>query len=180
MEPPLHSLSRARSVYLAGPDVFYWQAEERFEQLKRLCEKQGLAPVPPMDASRELPGGLAPQAMAQALFEGNMQRLSSADMLVANLEPFRGLEPDSGTVFELATAVAQGKKVAGYFRGATTSLRQRVEAALGASAFREGLPYDPVHGMLVEDFGHGLNLMLACSCPLFETAEEALAWLAQP
>lgn len=171
-------------VYLAGPDVFAPDVQDRFARLHALCLREGFEPVRPADAEclRELRERCAqPEQLARRLFELNMQRLRLADCVLANLNPFRGpLEPDSGTVFEVSAAVTLGKPVAVYFEGASQSLLERAQRTLGALRRNEhGEAFDPCYGQLVEDFGLPMNLMLACSCPAFENEVEALRWLAR-
>ena len=46
--------------------------------------------------------------------------------MLANLEPFRGSEPDSGTAFEVGYALALGKPVYAYLSDAGASRRERL------------------------------------------------------
>ncbi|WP_070886734.1 nucleoside 2-deoxyribosyltransferase [Pseudomonas sp. D1-3] len=138
-------------VYLAGFDVFRGDAVERGEYLKRLCREQGLEGLYPFD--NEVPGGLAPAEQAAQICQLNLAMIRDADAVLANLNPFRGSEPDSGTAFEVGAAVALGKPVWAYFepRG---SMRQWLP---GDEAGRDA------DGYFIEDFGLPRNLMLACS-----------------
>ncbi|MCR8956219.1 nucleoside 2-deoxyribosyltransferase [Variovorax sp. S2] len=102
-QPP----SRPR-IYLAGPDVFRPDARDHFVRLAAACEALGLAALLPADGNEEL----SAEAPEKRIYEANMLRLRGADGVVANLACFRGLEPDSGTVFEVGAAVALGIPVA--------------------------------------------------------------------
>lgn len=51
---------------------------------------------------------------ADLVFESCLDMIRSCDAVVANITPFRWDEPDSGTVFEIATAYAMGKPVVAY------------------------------------------------------------------
>lgn len=155
-------------IYLAGPDVFHPDAVERGEHLKRLCARHGLEGLYPLDNA--LPAGLSPAATAQWILAANLALLRSADAVLANLEPFRGAEPDSGTVFEAGIAVALGKPVWACFAPAGDLRAQVPHGADGRDA----------QGWLVEDFGLPRNLMLACSWAGYSaTAETAIADLAR-
>jgi len=155
-------------VYLAGPDVFRADAVERGIHLKRLCARHGLEGLYPLDNS--LPAGLSPAAAAQWIFAANVALLRSADAVLANLEPFRGLEPDSGSVFEVGMAVALGKPVWACFATAGDLRAQVPHGADGRDTA----------GWLVEDFGLPRNLMLACSwAGCSTTVEAAVADLAR-
>ncbi|CAH0185502.1 hypothetical protein SRABI70_01370 [Pseudomonas sp. Bi70] len=138
-------------VYLAGFDVFREDAVERGEYLKRLCRAQGLEGLYPFD--NEVPEGLAAAERAAQICQLNLAMIRAADAVLANLDPFRGFEPDSGTAFEVGAAVALGKPVWAYFqpRG---SMRQWLS---GDEAGRDA------EGYFIEDFGLPRNLMLACS-----------------
>jgi len=138
-------------VYLAGFDVFRPDAIEHGRYLKSLCAAHGLEGLYPFD--NEVPDGLAPEQTASLIYSMNIAMIQRCSAVLANLNVFRGLEPDSGTAFEVGMAVALNKPVWAYFKP-VASLRQLV-------------PHDPAgfdaQGMLVEDFGLPRNLMLACS-----------------
>lgn len=145
---PVVALSRPQ-VYLAGPDVFYPDAHRHGERMKALCAQHGWQGLFPLDAA--LAPALDP---AQAIYQANRRLIQQADAVVANLRDFRGLEPDSGTVWEVSYALALGKPVVGYLPSAA-SLRARM-----GDQWQHGRDRD---GCAVEDFGLPLNLMLACS-----------------
>ena len=83
---------------------------------------------------------------AKTIFFGNCARIDEADFVIANLTPFRGAEPDSGTAFEVGYACAKGKTVYGYLPD--------------TRPLREKLGERDENGFAVEDFGLPLNLML--------------------
>lgn len=95
-------------VYLAGPDVFRPDAAQHFAMLRAICDTLGLEALSPFDESAPV------DISAQAIYENNMRLLRSAQGVIANLAPFRGAEPDSGTVFEVGVAAAMGIPVAVY------------------------------------------------------------------
>lgn len=141
-------------IYLAGPDVFRPDALEQGERLKALCAEFGLLGVYPLDHS--VPEGIdGPQEQALWIYQANLALIAGADAVLANLNPFRGTEPDSGTAFELGYASALGKPLYGYIDEGG-SCAERLPC--------EWLGSDPGHdrdGNLVEAFGLPLNLMLA-------------------
>nr|WP_244818628.1 nucleoside 2-deoxyribosyltransferase [Caballeronia sp. Lep1P3] len=143
-------------IYLAGFDVFRRDAKEHGERLKQLCRDRGFVGLYPLDGA--VPSSLTPQDAARYIYAANVQLIRSADIVMANLDDFRGAgEPDSGTAFEVGFAVALGKAVWAY-RSSEAPLAARVEAAATESngAFC-------ARGYLIEDFGLSVNLMLACS-----------------
>ena len=134
-----------KKVYLAGFDVFAPDARQRGARMKMQCAGRGLIGLYPLD--NEADG-------AQAIFEGNCGLIDSADAVIANLNAFRGSEPDSGTCFEVGYAFAKGKRVYAYVSDAR-ALRDRLGEADG-------------NGFAVENFGLPLNLMLSCAARVVE------------
>jgi nucleoside 2-deoxyribosyltransferase len=158
---------QAPLIYLAGFDVFRPDAVEHGNYLKALCTAHGLEGLYPFD--NEVPTGLSKQRTAQIICSKNIDMIRRCTAVLANLNLFRGLEPDSGTAFEVGMATALDKPVWGYFEP--------------VASLRELVPHDDngldQHGFLVEDFGLPRNLMLACSwagcSSTVELGAEALA-----
>lgn len=134
-----------KKIYLAGFDVFAPDAKQRGTKMKMMCAEKGFAGLYPFDNEADT---------ASEIFTGNCGLIDSADIVIANLNPFRGAEPDSGTCFEVGYAVAKGKTVYGY----VSDVR----------SLREKLGERDENGFSVENFGLPLNLMLACSVRMVE------------
>ncbi|MDR1578504.1 MAG: nucleoside 2-deoxyribosyltransferase [Deltaproteobacteria bacterium] len=131
-------------IYFAGPDVFYPGYGELTQKIKDLCAPYNITPLCP---------GMEKLNSPAAIFQRNLELIALADGLIANLNPFHGQEPDSGTVFEVGYGRGLGKWIIGYLadhRDLVTKL------APDANFF---LP----DGTMVEDFGLPLNLMLGLS-----------------
>ena len=157
-----------KTVYLAGPDVFHPEADRLAEDHKALCRAYGFEPLHPIDQ---------PTLAADTIFQVNLGMLRLADAVVANLNPFRGAEVDSGTAFEVGFAIARGIPVIGYV-GSPETLAERVGRLFGPLVMRDDACRD-ASGNLVENFGHTVNLMLAESCTLvIGELEDALKKLA--
>ncbi|WP_427914894.1 nucleoside 2-deoxyribosyltransferase [Ramlibacter sp. MMS24-I3-19] len=160
-------------VYLAGPDVFRPDAAEHGRKLVELCSDYGFEGVFPLDDTVVLSEGRSPQELATQIYHGNVSRIDSCDAVIANLDFFRGLEPDSGTCFEVGYAAARGKVVIGYIPD-EGSIPDRIRRR--APSFPQS--GTDTNGWRVEDFGLPLNLMLAVSCRIVVgdacTALEAL------
>ncbi len=140
-------------LYLAGPDIFRPDAQDWFANARELCRQHGFEALTPLDHGETEP---------RKICEGNLELIRKAQMVVANLNPFRGAEPDSGTVFELGYGFALGKKVWGYVASGE-SLLERV-SRLGGQAGNSGAPLPTdAQGLMIENFGLPLNLMLAMS-----------------
>jgi nucleoside 2-deoxyribosyltransferase len=134
-------------LYIAGPDVFRPDAIDWAAQVRALCGREGHQALIPLDG---------PQRTALAIYRNNLDLIGEADAVLANLNPFRGAEPDSGTCVEIGYALALGKPVIGYAES-LVPLRDRLQAH-GSGA--DGTCRDSA-GWRVEDFGLALNLMLA-------------------
>ncbi len=144
-----------RSVYLAGPDVFRPDAPGHGQALVALCAAHGFEAVFPLDPA--LPRDLPPAEGARRIYQANIAHIERCDAVLANLDFFRGPEPDSGTCFEVGYAVARGKTVVGYVpEGGSFAerIRQRHPSAVG-----DGLV--DAAGWTLEEFGLPVNLMLA-------------------
>lgn len=140
-------------LYLAGPDVFRPDAAAWAGRVRELCRAAGHEALIPLDD--DVP------PTAAAIYRSNLQCIAAADVVLANLNPFRGDEPDSGTCVEIGYALALGKPVIGYADD-LRPLRERLRAN-GPGA--DGRWRDAA-GHVVEDFGLPLNLMLAVPLPL--------------
>lgn len=150
-------------LYLAGFDVFRPDAHAHGERLKALCSAFGHEGLFPLDNT--LPPALTGAEAARWIYDANVALIRRADAVLANLNDFRGHEPDSGTAFEVGFAAALGKPVWGYLDN-TRPLVEQVGAAVDR------------HGFSVEDFGLPRNLMLACAATLVRgDARSALAAL---
>jgi nucleoside 2-deoxyribosyltransferase len=144
-----------RRLYLAGPDVFRPDAAAHGRRLVALCAEHGFEGVFPL--ATELPQGLAAPALAAHIYRANIAHIDSCDAVLANLDFFRGAEPDSGTCFEVGYAVARGKPVIGYVpeQGSYAERIRRRHPQVVGEGERDA------QGWQLEEFGLPLNLMLA-------------------
>ena len=158
-------------IYLAGPDVFEQESVEQGKRLKALCTQYGFEGLFPLD--NEISCDNSPYETAKAIRDANIALIERCDIVLANLNPFRGLEPDSGTVYEVGYASALGKKVYAYAAD-RQSMITRIRKA-------QNLPHNAtlcLDGKVIEDFGASHNLMML-DVVIAEHFEEALAILAK-
>jgi nucleoside 2-deoxyribosyltransferase len=154
-------------LYIAGPDVFRPDASAWAEGVRAQCRDAGHEALIPLDGA---------ETGAEGIYRNNLRLIEAADAVLANLNPFRGTEPDSGTCVEIGYALALGKPVIGYAEN-LLPLRERTNAS-GPGA--DGC-YRDVDGRVVEDFGLPLNLMLSVPVRLEQGGiEAALRSLASP
>ena len=130
-------------LYLAGPDVFRPDVLNWAATVRDICQRYGYEPLLPVDHNEDQP---------EAIFEANIELIRKAQVVVANLDPFRGAEPDAGTAFELGYAYALGKKVGGFVSRFDT-VAQRVEAAMGPTRRTTEDRIVDRQGLAIEDFG---------------------------
>lgn len=145
-------------IYLAGPDVFRPDALVWADGARALCRRYGYEPLVPLDADETSP---------EKICAANLAMIRRAQIVCANLDSFRGAEPDSGTCFEVGYAAALGKKLIGYV-SAPTTVSERVAAFEGGTASSADR-----NGWQVEDFGLAANLMLSCSMRIVDGGLEA-------
>jgi nucleoside 2-deoxyribosyltransferase len=127
-------------VYLAGPEVFLPDALDIGERKKRICAQHGFTGLFPSDS--DAASGDPHLDSAAAIFRHCVACMDRADLVIANMTPFRGVSMDVGTAVELGYMYARGVPVFGYTNVAD-DYGERVEA----------------DGMSVEAFGLCDNLM---------------------
>ena len=90
----------------------------------------------------------------------NEKLIDECDIVIANLNSFRGKEADSGTVWECGYAYGKGKKVYGYMDSVSPYINQFCNTEMREES---GVFWDN-QNRFIEDFDYPLNLMIACSC----------------
>ena len=148
----------AKSVYLAGPEVFLLNAREILDQKIALTREAGLIPISPGDL--EIPKTETRQELGMAISAIDERLMNSADAIIANLTPFRGIAADTGTCFELGYMCAQGKPAFAY-TNVKADHAERVRQYFGTGWYvdEHGAMRGP-DGMLMEDVGFIDNLMM--------------------
>jgi nucleoside 2-deoxyribosyltransferase len=127
-------------VYLAGPEVFLPDAVEIGDRKKRICARHGLTGVFPLDTDVDADDAYLRDA--SKIFRHCLACMDRADLVIANMTPFRGVSMDVGTAVELGYMYARGVPVFGY-----TNVADDYSARVDAD------------GMSVEAFGLCDNLM---------------------
>jgi len=148
-------------IYLAGFDVFRPDAITHGDNLREECRRNGFVGLYPMD--KQLPSALQGRALAQWIYQANVGLIREADFVVANLNPFRGSEPDSGTAFEVGYAVALGKSVWAYIDDDRTLVER-----LSGNPAEKGKVHVDDGNFTIEDFDLPLNLMLGASSKIIK------------
>lgn len=101
---------------------------------------------------------------ATRIVDCNFSLIDECDIIIADCNPFRGQEPDSGTVCEIGYGIAKKKKIICYMED-TTPLYNKYGAFDKNNCF-------------YENFGFPLNIMIATKATIIEgTFEDAVASL---
>lgn len=146
-----------KKIYIAGPDVFEPNSIEIGERYSKICAKYGFKGLYPLDNVVDF--NQEKRKIAQDIFRANEALIKECDIVVANLNAFRGKEADSGTVWECGYAYGLGKKVYCYMDSTASYI----------NSFRENekelkdTMYVDKQGRMIEDFDFPLNLMISCS-----------------
>lgn len=147
-----------KKVYLAGPEVFLANAREVLDRKIALTREAGLLPVSPGDL--EPPAVDNSWQLGLAISRIDEKLMNSADAIIANLTPFRGIAADPGTCFELGYMIAQGKPAFAYTnQRADNAERTRGFYGGKTACDASGLERGP-DGIMIEDMGFVDNLML--------------------
>lgn len=162
-------------VYLAGFERYDENGKEIFDKMKALCEKYGLRAVSPLDLA---PGVQwidteNPYEHAANLFDNYQQHVRNCDVIIANLNNYRGYEIQNDVGFECGMGFQLGKKLYGYMDN-TSPLIQKIPHLGEEKEFRDQT------GSNVENFNYPANLMFGSSMKILEGSfEEVIAAIAK-
>lgn len=130
-------------AYLAGPDVFLADADAHAARKRAICAAHGIEGLAPLNENL---------ADWRAIFAKDVAMMEAADIVIANLTPFRGPSADAGTLVELGWFLGRGKPIFAYsnVRAGFAERSRRHVAAIS----------DALPGLAVEGFGLADNLMI--------------------
>ncbi|MEK3915152.1 nucleoside 2-deoxyribosyltransferase [Paenibacillus sp. FSL H7-0331] len=166
-------------IYLAGFEVFYPNALEIGANLKAECAEHGFVGLFPMDNVINKQPGRSKMEIASDIFHANIKLIENSDIIAANLNSFRGAEPDSGTVFEVGYACALGKKLYGYMSD-DSLIWEKVAKHWGDVRLGDNGRYVDKKGMHIENLGMPINLMLGVPVKIvIGTFEDCLIQIAK-
>ena len=144
-------------IYIAGPDVFEQDSIAIGKRYCELCSKYGFEGLYPLDNIVDF--NQPKQKIAQDIYIANKKLIDTCDIVIANLNPFRGKEADSGTIWECGYATGLGKRVYGYMDNDLSYVDQFSDTE---KMLKDGILVD-LDSKVIEDFGYQINLMIACS-----------------
>lgn len=125
-------------VYIAGFDVFKDNSKEIEKTYRDYLKENNMEGLYPSDNN---------EVTSKNIFDANIELINEADIVIANINDFRGCDVDSGTAFEIGYAYALKKKVYTYLEDDRPMIK------------RIGLR--DKEGYNVENFNNPVNLMIA-------------------
>lgn len=146
-----------KKIYIAGFDVFETNSIEIGKKYVKLCEEYGFIGLYPLDNIVNF--NQEKNKIAQDIYKANVDLINQSDIVIANINPFRGKEADSGTIWECGYASALGKKVYAYMNKKQNYIDSfsNEEKKLIDNTFVD------LDNKVIEDFDYPINLMIACS-----------------
>ena len=106
---------KKESLYIAGPECFYNRGYSLWYSQKQLAEYYGFNVALPTSTNYKLDSKDL-RENAQEIFRDLIDQVEKTTTIIADLEFFRGCEPDSGTIFEIGWIYSKGGKCYGYTR----------------------------------------------------------------
>lgn len=110
-------MSKKPIVYIAGFECFLPNGRQLAQNAVDLREKYGFDAISPVIGTEDrtpIDFSKGKREAAKQIFLNNIGYINKCDLVIANLNNFRGWEPDGGTSFEIGYAFSQGKKLYGF------------------------------------------------------------------
>ncbi|MCX2456026.1 nucleoside 2-deoxyribosyltransferase [Lacticaseibacillus nasuensis] len=108
-------MAKAESIYIAGPECFFDNGNEVLKSMRVLAESHGHTVTLPNDDPLKMDNKDL-RLNAESIFNNLEKVMAETSLIIADLDQFRGAEPDSGTVFEIGMAYARGIRTYGFAR----------------------------------------------------------------
>ena len=106
-------------IYIAGPECFYKNGQSQLAAMKLRAESLGFGVTLPNNHPLDMENPDL-QKRADSIFQDLKMIMKETTVIIADLEAYRGSEPDSGTVYEIGMAYAEGIRCYGYTRDKRT------------------------------------------------------------
>lgn len=146
-----------KKIYIAGFDVFEPNSIEIGKKYVELCKKYGFKGLYPLDNVVDF--NQEKRKIARDIYKANVNLINQCDIVIANINSFRGKEADSGTIWECGFATALGKKVYGYMKNELNYIDTFSKDEI---KIIDNTKVD-LDNRVIEDFDYSINLMIACS-----------------
>lgn len=150
-------------VYISSVERYQENADEIFKTMKEICEKYGFEVYTPVDKANGVNKLQTdnPYRWAANVFDNYQQHVRNCDIIIANLNNYRGYEVNNEVGFECGMAFQLGKRLYGYMDN-TSPLIERIPHLGEEKEFRDHT------GSNVENFNYPANLMFGSSIKIFE------------
>ena len=139
------------TIYIAGPACFYYGGYALWHALRGKAEFLGFKVTMPTTNALNLTHEDL-RLNAHEIFNNCARAMNDATAVIADLESFRGHEPDGGSLFELGMGYARGLRLYGYTRDRRPLIHKLPVAAL-------------VNDRVVDDHGDDLPYCELPFCP---------------
>ncbi|MEG1388866.1 MAG: nucleoside 2-deoxyribosyltransferase [Angelakisella sp.] len=116
-------------VYIAGPACFYPRGYDLWEALRRRAIYFGFGVSLPNDNELNL-DNTDLRKNADIIFANCADSMNKSTAIVADLEFFRGSEPDGGSIYEIGMAYARGLRCYGYTRDKRAMVHKHQQVTL--------------------------------------------------
>ena len=142
-----HSLVSDEALYIAGPECFYTYGYDALGAMKARAEALGFSVTLPNSDPLDMENPDL-QKRADSIFANLEKVMLDTTAIVADLEAYRGAEPDSGTVYELGMAYAKGAKCYGYTRDKRSFATKNPNTRLQDGKVTDEFGNHPFYGQL--------------------------------
>ncbi len=157
--PSYSEILTVRAAYLAAPDVFFPDSDQRAETKKAILAEKNITGVYPSDT--KIVNFSFSKETAAEIFKCNIDLMNGCEVILAKMVPFRGPSMDPGTITELVYGATTGKLVIGYYEGDTKLYTQRLIEHYKNDVTGGGDgPIIASDGTSIENFGQEDNLMI--------------------
>lgn len=93
--------TKRSAIYVAGPWVFAPNAKGNAELIKNIFSQYGYEALLPLSDKTDY----------RDIYYNNLALINQADIIIADISPFRGIHADPGTAFEIGYAKALGLRI---------------------------------------------------------------------
>ena len=137
-----HGLFKKEAIYIAGPECFYTYGYDALAAMKARAHALGFGVTLPNDHPLDMENP-DKQKRADSIFADLDKVMKETTVIIADLEAYRGAEPDSGSVYELGMAYAKGARCYGYTRDKRSLATKNQQSYL-----KDGKVYDERGNMM--------------------------------
>lgn len=149
-------------IFLSGFERYEANGFETLEKMKKLCMLYGFHAVSPLDTAGygEIMQAENDYLKAACLFQNIQHHVRNCDIVIANLNNYRGYEVNNDVAFECGMGYQLGKKLYGYMDD-TRPLIEKIPHLGEQKEYRDHT------GSNVENFNYPVNLMFSCNMKIF-------------